>query len=420
MNDRTPHILIVNVHSQANAGDHAIVLGQLQLLKKIFPAARLVVSSRTPRLDRPLLAARGVTVIPPIFDAPSGSSGKWLPWGKMLLSLVFPLQALTFLRRLGQADLVMACGGGYFFSTRRIPGFTFWQNYLHLRLAVLFKKEVVFFPQSYGPLRNSLSRRLLGRLLDSKRVRAVFVREAISLAEIDGIVSSRVERSKIRFCPDMAFYYSSEPETIPPALAFADLPSPRIALALRDWHFPKEKAVSARRSKKEAYIEGVVAACLELHLKYGASFFIFCQAQGPSSAEDDRRISGYVHERLCASIPVSHLRFCKTDIGTSPAVFIHLLHQADMLVTSRMHAAIFAFLAGAPAVVIGYQHKSQGILQSLNLGNCSLPVEQTSKATLLPLCENILQNRGEWKERIRLVIPGIRETIEAKFLEIFN
>lgn len=41
MNDHPVRILIVKVHSQANAGDQAIVLGQIQLLKKIVPAARL-------------------------------------------------------------------------------------------------------------------------------------------------------------------------------------------------------------------------------------------------------------------------------------------------------------------------------------------------------------------------------------------
>jgi hypothetical protein len=48
MNDHPVRILIVKVHSQANAGDQAIVLGQIQLLKKIVPAARL----RHPGTDR--------------------------------------------------------------------------------------------------------------------------------------------------------------------------------------------------------------------------------------------------------------------------------------------------------------------------------------------------------------------------------
>lgn len=412
-------VLIVNVHSQANAGDFAIVLGQLQLLKKMSPAAILTSTSRTPELDRPLLAAWGVTVIAPIFHAPCGYSGKWRGWGKVLLSLIFPRPALTFLHCLRQADLVMACGGGYFYSSRRIPGFTFWQNYLHIRLAVFFRKKVIFFPQSFGPLDHALSRRLLARLLASEFVRVIFAREEISLAILRRILPAGTDDRKLQPCPDMAFNFLPELEHLSPSTDLSGLPRPRLALALRDWDFPGQKTRHAKRQKREAYLRAVVAACQALHQEYGASFFIYSQAQGPSLAEDDRMLSGAVLDRLSAVIPASHLRLVETPLGASPSWIITLLRQADMLITSRMHAAIFAFLSGVPAVVIGYQHKSLGILQSLDLQACSLPIEETQRDTLLRLCETVLQNRGEWMEKIKRVVPGIRDTIEAKFRIFF-
>jgi colanic acid/amylovoran biosynthesis protein len=413
-------VLIVNVHSQANAGDFAIVLGQLQLLKKMFPAAILTITSRTPELDRPLLAARGVTVIPPIFHAPAGFSDKWGGWKKVLLSFFPPRQALTFLRCLHQADFVMACGGGYFYSTKRIPGFTFWQNYLHIRLAVFLRKKIVFFPQSFGPLKNSLSRRLLARLLASDRVRMVFAREAISLAVLSDLLPVAADKNKLRLCPDMAFYFSPEREHFSPTVDLSDLPRPRLALALRDWDFPGQKTRQARRGKREIYLQTVIASCLALHQKYNASFFIYSQAQGPSMAEDDRLLSGDVHDRLRAVIPSTHLRHVQTPVGASPAWIIGLLRQADMLISSRMHAAIFAFLAGIPAVVIGYQHKSLGILQTLGLGSCFLPIDEIRKETLLSRCEDVWQNREELKKLIAAAVRGTRETIETKFRIFFE
>lgn len=413
-------ILIVNAHSQTNVGDYAIVLGQLRLLEKIAPAARLTITSRTPSLDRSFLAGQGVRVIAPIFNTPSGSAGKWLPWAKTLLSLVLPLPALVFLRRLSQADLVMACGGGYFYSSRRIPGFTFWQNYLHIRLAVMLKKQIIFFPQSYGPLANPLSRRLLARLIASDRVRAVFAREEISLSVIRGILADNGGESKVRFCPDMAFYGSPEPEPFHLGPDLSGLPRPRVALALRDWDFPEQKGKYAKQQKKQAYLDGILAACRDLHREHNASFFIFNQSQGPSSAEDDRRISGIVHDRLREIIPHSHLIFVQTPVGASPLTFIQLLRQADMLITSRMHAAILAFMAAVPAVVIGYQHKSLGILQALGLGSLSLPIEEVGKETLLTRCEDVWQNREEWKKVIAAAVCGTRETIEVQFQEIFK
>jgi colanic acid/amylovoran biosynthesis protein len=412
-------ILIVNAHSQANAGDHAIALGQLQLLAKLVPGAFLTITSRTPNMDRPLLAGLGVRVIAPVFNSPSGSTGRCLPWVKTALSLIFPAPALTFLYRLIQADLVMACGGGYFYSTRRIPGLTFWQNYLQIRLAVLLKKEIVFFPQSYGPLGNPLSRRLVANLLAAERVRTVFAREQISLSVLGDLLPTAAQKSKLRFCPDMAFYFS--PGTEPPALEpdLSSLAHPRVALALRDWDFPEQKEKSARKQKKDDYLEGVLAACRDLHRRRGASIVVFSQAQGPSQAEDDRRITGHVHSRLGEFVPPSQLRLFKSPEGAAPNAFMGLLAQADLLVTSRMHAAIFAFSAGTPAVVIGYQHKSLGILQMLGLESSSLPIEEIGKEALLSRCEDILQHREEWQKRIAVAVGGIRDTIEEKFQAVF-
>ncbi len=404
-------VLIVNAHSQANAGDFAIVLGQLQLLKKIFPNACLAITSRTPELDRPVLAALGVTVIAPLFHAPAGFSGKWRTLGKVVFSLLFPRQAWIFLRCLRQADLVMACGGGYFYSTRRVPGFTFWQNVLPLRLAVMLKKEIVFFPQSYGPLGNPFSRRLLAGLLASRFVRVVFAREDISLSVLRKLLPAAVEKTKLRFCPDMAFYYSPPPVA---ARDFSGLPRPRVALALRDWDFPAQKTAAARQQKKEEYLAGVLDACRVLHQGHNASFFIFSQSQGPSRIEDDRRISEVVYGRLREFIPGSHLHLFAPPATAAPATIIQLLQQSDLLVTSRMHAAIFALLARTPAVVIGYQHKSLGILRSLDLASTSLPIEDVQGGKLLHLCEDVLQNRAEWIVKIDRSFLGLRETIEAQ------
>ncbi len=415
---RISRILVVNAHSQANAGDAAIVLGQLQLLTKLFPDARLTITSRTPGSDRPVMATWGVEVIAPVFHSPSGFRGRWRGWANSFLSLVFPRPALAFLRCLCRADLVFACGGGYFYSNRRIPGFTFWQNDIGLRLAILLRKDIVFFPQSYGPLASPLSRRRLAGLIASRRVRVVFAREAISLSVLQGLLPSAAEKSKLQFCPDMAFYFAPAPSLSP--VDFSGLPRPRLALALRDWDFPAQRSAAARQRQKRAYIEGVLSACLELHRRHNASFLVFSQALGPSKGEDDRRISFLVHERLSAAIPSSHLRLFIPPLAGAPATIVDLLRQTDLLITSRMHAAIFAFLAGRPAAVIGYQHKSAGILESIDLGHCSLPIEEIQSGTLLRLCEEILKNREQWRERIARTIPGLRETIEEKFRVIFS
>jgi colanic acid/amylovoran biosynthesis protein len=256
-------------------------------------------------------------------------------------------------------------------------------------------------------------------LLASDHVRGAFAREAISLAVLSNLLPEAADKNKLQFCPDMAFYLSFQNEPSFPAVDLGAMPRPCLVLALRDWGFPNRKTSAAKKLDRENYLQGVIATCLDLYKKYNASFLIFNQVQGPSLDEDDRLVSDYVHHDLRTAIPSTHLRSIEPVMGVSPSTIIHMLRQADMVVTSRMHSAIFSFLAGTPVVVIGYQHKSLGILQSLKLEDCLLPIEQTCKETLLPLCEKVLKNRDEWRERITRVIPGIRETIEAKFRMFF-
>lgn len=333
-----------------------------------------------------------------------------MPWARTLVSLALPLPALVFLRHLIQADLVMACGGGYFYSNRSFPGFTFWQNVLHLRLAVLLKKKIVFFPQSFGPFASRWSRRPLESLLASERIRHVFAREPISLSVLSDLLPAAAAKSKLRFCPDMAFYYS-------PGLAAAPacIPNqsrPRLALALRDWDFPGWKTRSSKKEKRDDYLDGVLAACQALHRQHGACISIFSQAQGPNLAEDDRRMSAFIYDRLRDSIPATDLRSFPPPDGAAPDAFIRLLGQSDLLITSRLHAAIFAFLAGIPAVVIGYQHKSRGVLQSLGLESCFLSIEEMHGQSLLHLCEDVLHDAEAWRMTISRSLAGMRETIE--------
>jgi colanic acid/amylovoran biosynthesis protein len=407
-----PRILIVNAHSQANAGDFAIVLGQLQLLNKLLPDARVIITSRTARSDRRTMASRGVRVIDPLFHAPCAAGGKWMPWARTLFSLALPLPALVFLRHLIQADLVMACGGGYFYSNRRFPGFTYWQNILQLRLAVLFRKQVVFFPQSFGPFANSYSRRLLASLLASEHVRHVFAREPISLSVLGALLPAAAAKGKLRFCPDMAFYYS--PGFISAQDRIPGPSRPRLALALRDWDFPGCKTRFAKKEKRDDYLDGVLVTCRTLHQQLGACISIFSQAQGPSLAEDDRHMSALIHDRLRDSIPATDLRFFASPDGAAPDAFIGLLGQSDLLITSRLHAAIFAFLAGIPAVVIGYQHKSLGVLQSLGLESCYLSIEEMQGPSLLHMCEGVLQDPDAWRQKIARSLSELRGIIETQ------
>ncbi len=406
-------ILIVNVHSQANSGDWAILLGQIRLIRRLNPDAEISITSRTSRKDRPLLAEMGIGVYAPVFNAAGFQPGNRINWLKSLLTVILPWQALRFLVQLKKCSLVLACGGGYFYSNRSFPGLIFWQNYLHLALAAVFNKPTVFFPQSFGPLASGLSRRLLAGLVESKLVRKVFAREAVSLELLRGLTKSREARDKISYCPDMAFYLDdlARPGHI------SSRNKPLVVLALRDWDFPGSENPAEKKRLHENYLESVLLTCRRLHREKGASFAIYSQARGPGADEDDRLFSGLIRLRLSREIDSAALTEIDFPDGSMPENQISLLSRADLLLTSRMHAAVFSLLAGTPAAVIAYQHKSLGILRTLELEDCGIQIEKLSPEALYRLCSDILRHGPACRSRIEKALSGIRNRIEQEFAD---
>jgi|GEM_PF-2124968 len=409
---KTPiEVLIVNTHSLANTGDLTILLGQIRWLRSHFPGCRLTVTSRTHRLDSPLLSAWGVNVIAPIFHAPSGFWGSRRHWGKVIGSLLFPANAGRFLLTLLRSDIVVSSGGGYMYSYRRVPGLTIWQNYLQVRIPLFFGKKVISFPQSYGPFPGILPKRLLRNLIFHPDMGPVLVRERNSLRFLIDLADRGASTDHVRFCPDMAFHFLPAAQ-LPPEPAVLALPRPRIALAFRDWSFPQAGDAGARSEMRNRYLDGVVGACRLLHQSHLASFVLLCQTRGPTAAEDDRGIAREVVTRLQLFLPPDRHVFLNQPTVLVPDQIADVLREADILITSRLHASILSLLVGTPAVIVGYQPKCPGVFAELGLEELHIPIESLSAAAVVSRIEAILRDRSAWVERIEKGVSRMREMLE--------
>jgi polysaccharide pyruvyl transferase WcaK-like protein len=161
-------ILIVNTHSALNAGDAAIVLAQIRYLRKTFGPVDISLASRTPNLDRKVYASEKISVFAPLFKAPGAHSGNWAKITNSARGLAGFGLGKELRQAVREADLVVASGGGYFWSHGHgIPGPTFGQNIMHLRVASRMGKPIVVFPQSFGPLFGAIPRRI-SRLIEKR------------------------------------------------------------------------------------------------------------------------------------------------------------------------------------------------------------------------------------------------------------
>jgi len=410
--------LLLNTHSTLNSGDLAIVLAQVQYLNERFPGIRLSLTSRTPGIDRPVYQSRGINVIPPLIPAPSVFDTSKQKFQQSLKTLLDIRSKSRLKKAIQDSDFIISSGGGYFYTNRRtVPGPMFLQNYAHVKLAYRLRKPVIFFPQSFGPIYNSLSLRLLSQLLNDERAHRVYAREDISQKFLR--CSLNVDKSKIELCPDMAFYLLQE--DIPGTQKISlDLPGPVAALTLRNWDFPEIKSRREKKEKSTDYLRCLEDICREIYKRWKGSFCIFPQVRGPGRFEDDRDITLKFWNRLQRIIPKERSKLLLPENGLSPFWLMHLLSQTDLIIATRFHSAILAFIAGTPAIVITYQPKSLGMMRMLNLERFSIDMKHMDANAVMPLAEEVFLNSDKVKQNIIRKVEESRKRIRLKLNGAFE
>jgi colanic acid/amylovoran biosynthesis protein len=391
-------VLILNTCSTLNRGDAAIVLGQIRLLQKYCPDVRITITSKTPALDRTFYAPWGVEVLAPLTPALSLYKG----FGHKLAGGARTLVAWGDKRRLIQAlqhsDLVLSCGGGYFYSYRSIlPGTTFWQNVIHARLAAFLNKPLIFIPQSFGPFSSSLAHKGVKRLLEKQSIVKIFAREKVSHKLLHRMLNK--DDSRIALCPDMALYLEGNADQYALKGEPLDLPRPILAINLREWAFPE--AGDSAPFKREEYLNALIAVARFFIQHCGGSVMVVPQALGPDPSEDDRGICTEFCRKARERIPADGTVQFREPDTSSLTSFMALLSQSAILIGTRLHSCILALLAGVPAISIGYQYKSQGTLDMLGLGRFNRNITALSSEWLIGSVEEIMNHRQEIQAEIR-------------------
>lgn len=405
------NILILNTCSTLNRGDAAIVLGQIRLLQETCPGVGIALTSKTPALDRAFYDPLGVEVLPPLTPALSTYRGSSRKLSEAASALLAVGDKRRLIRAVRHSDLVLSCGGGYFYSYRSLlPGTTFWQNVVHVYLATALHKPVLFLPQSFGPFRSTLAWRSVRHLLERGTVLRVFAREGISFRFLRQMLREPMA-ARTALCPDMAFYLPAD-DVSPARRHEAPEPAqPTMIVNLREWAFPGSRNPA---SKREDYMQTMVALAHHFSRRYQGQVVVVPQALGPDPAEDDRGICREFCQRVRSlSKTAQEVHYREPEISSLDE-YLALLSRARILVGTRLHSCILALLSGVPALSIGYQHKSQGTLDLLGLGHLNLNIDDLPADRLLDLLDSTMDRHREVRQEIRQRVFQARQQIDDR------
>jgi len=394
-------IVLANLASPGNPGDYAILMGSLKLLREYYrnPSVTLVTRHFSEAQAYNQFDCNVVPSYPNVEHIATDSRLKKI----FLLPRTF-LERNEMAEAIRHSDIVFLIGGGYFYSYRRFgAGANFLSYCLPVYFAKRFKKPVVLLPQSYGPLESGTAQWLLGRTLSGSDI--VFSRELISLDWLKLRYPS-FER-KYRFMPDLGFLLE------PSDLGIEGGAEPRrktIGVTVRPWH--------VGGADKNKYIQSMVNALAFIQRQFDAKILIITQVVRPTRGESDKEVSEALARNLTQEIGADNVGLEIREPYFPLSDLCRIYRDCDFLVAMRLHSAILSFVMGCPALVIGYQHKAEGILASTKLQSLYVnSVEKMTSEELRNACSQMEQNLENSRRIIQQTVHRVRNQIRQTFTD---
>jgi colanic acid/amylovoran biosynthesis protein len=281
----------------------------------------------------------------------------------------------ALLERYASADLVVSSGGTYLTDnydlTPRIREF---------ELVNALGRPLVLFTQSIGPLWRAATRRALRRTIS--RARLVLVRDERSRDELH---AAGVNGPPTALAADAAFSLAG-----PDVLAAASEPrppaeQPRVAVSVRAWtHFPDGDG----ELRFERYLEAMAGLARHLVERRGARVTFVSTCQGvPEYPHDDSVVADAIATRLPGSV-LGHV--CVDRDHRDPRALMARLGEFDLVVATRMHAAILSWAGGTPVLPIAYERKTADLAETLGIAEFAHDMGRASTRALCATADELL------------------------------
>jgi colanic acid/amylovoran biosynthesis protein len=398
-----PRIAVTNTVA-LNGGDAAIAIAIVESVLRAAPYARIELHDSQPAAAaryhpslrwRSSLAKiaqlgpsrrRGARVLTPLNEARLlGAAQLWRrratrPLAAGLLREGERRQIADF----AGIDLVVSTGGTYL-----VEHYDIGARIFELQMARALGVPVVFYTQSLGPFRVRRHRRLLRKVFAASPL--VLLRDERSRRNLRDL---GVPGTALHVVADAVFGREN-------ALPFAEpdgTPVRSVAVSVREWPLGADASDPAM----VAFRRAVAASVSWLVRQHSASVTFLSTCQGvPEYWTDDSAVA----EAVAAELPEDVRPRVQVDREFhAPDALADAYAHFDMVLATRMHAAILALTAGTPVLPVAYEFKTTELFQALGLGDYVVAIDGIDEDRLL---ERIHAFLADLPAVIRTLRPGV-------------
>jgi colanic acid/amylovoran biosynthesis protein len=266
-------------------------------------------------------------------------------------------------------------------------------------------RPLAFVAHSVGPLENCASRGIV-RYVFSK-ARFASTREEISRAIL---ARMGIDPARIELIPDTAFAITAASRgELDHYLSRKGLRGKRFAVVTaRFWSFPGHGDEEAAR-RYRCYLDALAAMSDHVVEQRVADVVLLVVHNDGQhiSFENDARPVGQIHASMRHK---DHATVVADDL--SPAMQAALYGAAVLTIGTRMHSVIFALSAGGIATAVAYNHKTDGVMDMLGLGEYVLPIDSITPGAATAMVDRVLADRAAVTARAQDAIAEFRVTIK--------
>lgn len=410
-------LVISNIYSPQNIGDRAIVEGIIKVFREKDPDLEIYCLSKYHKEFSKFSGWKGTNEL---IDLPVEGSKIYTlfkPLGDLISFLInlffFKLNKSFFLNKLAadnpfkiisEADLIVAAGGNYLFSSNSsFLSRTMLIHILNIYLPVLMGKKVILFPQSIGPFYRNYERKLIITLLG--KTDFIMLRDKESY---DFLIQNNLQEDKMLVVPDIAFNLGSKNSEI------RSKKINKVLITALDWSWgvdPDKKA--AFNVTIENYKNNLAKIIDYLSDEIGAEVNVFPHVTVDTS--NDLIISKEIIARTTTKKRISLDQKSESSI----AEILKYYSEFDLVIGSRMHSCILGITQGVPTIGISYQPKTIGTYNLLGMPEYVLDGNSFDYEELQKKVDGISQNYGEISSIFIEKSSEVQKKFKIDFIDAF-
>lgn len=317
-----------------------------------------------------------------------------------------------WIRTIAEADLVGDIRGGDSFSD--IYGLKrFVIAFLVVWTVILVRGSIVHFPQTYGPFKSPVAKKIAAFLL--RRSSFVVARDVESQRIAQELIGSK---PSVHLSPDVAFSLQSSPPAIikadPP---WKDLPSERlIGINVNGLMYNggyTRNDMFGLKLDYRAFLPRLVEALLAAH--DGDIILVPHTYAREGDVESDNEAC----LKLRAALSPENARRLTVITGDYDQHEIKgVIGKCGFFIGSRMHACIAALSQGIPCIGVAYSMKFHGVFDSVGVGDWVVDGRTASTEEALSRIMTLFHKRQEASQTLRPRVIAAKAALSDIFAKL--